>query len=284
MERDRPGDRRRPLEPPVVDVNHRAPYRLVEENLRRAMEFYGRSRQPGEARHLGGLELICSGTDMAMFNPALLTEPVTGGEAELDRRIVLAASHFGTLGYRWSCWLCEDLLPIRVRRLAPEVFARRGMRRVVTVPGMLAECLLPPKRPLPEVECRRVADAPTRHVFGQLTAVAFGLPCSSASEIYEPEPPWQGDFLGFVGYVNGEPVATAGTVVTSDVVGFYSIGTLPQHRRRGYAEALMRKAFDFTGRGLGLRRAVLQSTASGQRLYEQLGFRTVTRFSIYVSP
>lgn len=259
-------------------------YRLIEENLRRAMEFYGRSRQGGEIRHIGGVELICSGTNMAMFNPALLTEPVTGGDSELDRRIAVAAVHFGQLGVRWSWWLCEDMLSRSVRRVAPDVFARRGMRRVVMVPGMIAARLLPPIRPLPELECRPVVDAATRQVFGQLTAVSFGLPYSSAGDIYEPEDPWRGDFLGFVGYVAGEPVCTAGTIVTQDVVGFYSIGTLPQHRRRGYAEALMRRAYDITCEGRNIHRAVLQSTAAGERLYHQMGFRAVTKFSIYVSP
>jgi ribosomal protein S18 acetylase RimI-like enzyme len=129
-----------------------------------------------------------------------------------------------------------------------------------------------------------VLDESTRQVFGQLTAVSFGLPYSSASDIYEAEEPWQGDFLGFVGYVKGTPVCTAGTIISGDAIGFYSIGTLPEHRRRGYAEALIRDAFEITRGDREIQRAVLQSTTAGERLYYQMGFRQVTRFSIYVSP
>ncbi len=258
------------------------PYRLIEENLRRAMTFYGRALSGGQYRETGGVEMICSGTNMPMFNPALLTEPVTSGELELDRRITIPAVHFGHLGFRWSYWLCEEMLSGNVRRAAAAVFARRGMRRVTSVPGMIADRLALPVRPLPEIEIRRVADAPTRRAFAMVTAFAFDLPSASSREIYESESAWQGDFHGFVGYRNGEPVSTAGVTVTRDVVGFYSVGTLPASRKQGYAEALMRRAFLEVSDGR--ERAVLQSTAAGQRLYEQMGFRTVARFSIYVSP
>jgi ribosomal protein S18 acetylase RimI-like enzyme len=221
---------------------------------------------------------------MAMFNPALLVEPLHGTENDLDRRIAMASVYFGGRGVRWSWWLCEDMLSRALRRAAPEVFARRGMRRAAAVPGMLAERLLPPVRPLPEVECRPVAGEATRLAFGQLTAVSFGLPYSSASDIYDLEEPWLGNFQGFVGYVKGKPVCTAGTIVSGDAIGFYSIGTLPEHRRRGYAEALMRHAFEIARGDREVRRAVLQSTTAGERLYYQMGFRAVTKFSIYVSP
>lgn len=260
------------------------PFRLIEENLRLAMEFYGRGREGADIRHIGGIEVICSGTNMAMFNPAMLMEPLTGSENELDRRLTMAAVYFAERGVRWSWWLCEDMLGRSVRRAAPDIFARRGMRRAVAVPGMLAQRLLPPVRPLPEVECRPVTTDTARQDFGQITAISFGLPYSSASDIYEAESPWQGDFHGFVGYVKGQPVCTAGTVVSGDAIGFYSVGTLPDHRRRGYAEALMRLAFERTRGRQEIQRAVLQSTPAGERLYYQMGFRSITRFSIYVSP
>lgn len=283
MERDGPGDRRGPVEPPMT-APAIDPYRLIEENLRRAMEFYGRSREGAEIRRLAGLEIVCSGTNMAMFNAALLTEPVEGNDRDLDLRISMAAVHFGELGVRWSCWLCEDMLSRSLRRSAPDIFARRGMRRVVTVPGMVADRLREPVHSLPAIECRPVQDIATRQAFGYITAISFGLPYDAASGLYEPEGVWQGDFAGFVGYANGEPVCTAGTVRSQDVIGFYSIGTLPHMRRRGYAEALMRRAFDIARGDTNIHRAVLQSTAAGERLYAQLGFRQVTRFSIYVSP
>ncbi len=260
------------------------PFRLIDENLRLAMEFYGRGREGGDIRNIGGIEVICSGTNMAMFNPAMLLEPLAGSDRELDRRIAIAAVYFAERGVRWSWWLCEDMLSRPLRRAAPDIFARRGMRRAVAVPGMLAERLLPPVRPLPEILCRPVVDDVTRQDFGRITSVAFGLPYSSAADIYEPEPPWQGNFLGFVGYGQGEPLCTAGTIVSGDTVGFYSVGTLPDRRRRGYAEALMRQAYAMAGAGKQIRRLVLQSTPAGERLYYQMGFRTVTRFSIYVSP
>jgi ribosomal protein S18 acetylase RimI-like enzyme len=64
-------------------------------------------------------------------------------------------------------------------------------------------------------------------------------------------------------------------------MGVYNVATLPGHQRRGYGEAVMRYALEDARREHGERRAILQSTPAGLRLYERMGFRTVTRVSVY---
>src|SRR6266403_845996 len=65
----------------------------------------------------------------------------------------------------WSFWVCIDLLPSKLQRRAERLFERNGLRLTVQLPGMCAERLLPPRRPLPQIEIRRVADEPTRLAF-----------------------------------------------------------------------------------------------------------------------
>ncbi|HBY61957.1 MAG TPA: hypothetical protein DEH78_19225, partial [Solibacterales bacterium] len=255
------------------------PHLLVEENLRQAMSFYGHALDTGEVRELAGVVVVRSGTDMAMFNPALLAGPVSARPGELDRRIAVPAAHFQAQGVRWSYWVCDDLLDSGLRRQAAQTFAARGMRRVTMVPGMIAEQLRPPVHPQPHLVCRRVGDAATRAAFAHITSVTFDIPYAASRRMYESERGWDRALVGWVGYQDHEPVVTAGTVITRDVVGFYSVGTLPNHRRRGYAEALMRHAYAQVREWRT--KCVLQSTAAGERLYEQMGFRRVTNFSIY---
>jgi Acetyltransferases len=260
-----------------------APYLLVEENLRRAMRFYGTTSERAEVREIGGVEIVTSGMDFAMFNPAMLTSPVAERN-ELDRRIAIPAVHFSQRHCRWSYWVCEDLLAPPLRRVANDCFARRGLRRVLTVPGMLADGLRPPVRPLPKIECRQTNDAATRAAFAHITAIAFDLPFPATQQIYESERGWrEDDLIGYVGFADSHPVCTSAITISKEVVGFYSVGTLPLYRRRGYAEALMRNIYDQVRSTIGLERIVLQSTPAGLRLYERMGFRTVTKFSIYVS-
>jgi ribosomal protein S18 acetylase RimI-like enzyme len=72
-------------------------------------------------------------------------------------------------------------------------------------------------------------------------------------------------------------------VAGGDALGVYNVATLPGHQRRGYGEAVMRFALNEANRDLGMERSILQSTPAGLRLYRRMGYRTVTRISVYAS-
>ena len=86
-----------------------------------------------------------------------------------------------------------------------------------------------------------------------------------------------------VGYHGGSPVATAATVTSNGVIGLYNVATAPEHRQRGYGEAITRHALDAATRENGVGGIVLQSTSQGLRLYERMGFQPVTRVLVYNS-
>jgi ribosomal protein S18 acetylase RimI-like enzyme len=58
---------------------------------------------------------------------------------------------------------------------------------------------------------------------------------------------------------------------------------MPDHQRRGYGEAVMRHALAEAQREHGMERSILQSTPAGYRLYERMGYRKITRVSVYAS-
>jgi ribosomal protein S18 acetylase RimI-like enzyme len=148
---------------------------------------------------------------------------------------------------------------------------------------MLAETLSLPTRPLPKVECLPVVDLSTRQAFGALTAVSFDIPMGIAKAVYEPERAWFGDYRGFVGFAGGRPVAIAAIVATPDALGVYSLSTMPECRRMGYGEALLRAAVASERQRTGISRVVLQSTDAGYSLYRRLGFKEVAKFSVYLT-
>jgi ribosomal protein S18 acetylase RimI-like enzyme len=78
-------------------------------------------------------------------------------------------------------------------------------------------------------------------------------------------------------------VTTTAVVVTDGVAGIYSVGTLPRCRRHGYAEATMREVLRQVKERTGIEATVLQSTLLGFSLYEQMGYRKRTKFSVYIS-
>ena len=257
--------------------------RAVAENLLLALRFFGHARKGGEIRDLPGVSLICCGLNYAAFNAALLAAPLDGDGAELSRLIQLSTRHFGSRNLRWTYWVCDHFLAKPLRRDASRIFSKHGLRTLTEAPGMYAERLLPPQRQLPALEVRPVESHETRHAFAEIMAVAFDIPFSICAGVYSSESAWRGELRGYVGYAKGAPVSTAAVAITGDVIGLYSVATLPHYRRLGYAEAIMRNVIEQAHPNTGVTRTVLQATRSGLSLYEKMGYRTVTNFNVYIA-
>jgi ribosomal protein S18 acetylase RimI-like enzyme len=253
----------------------------VAENLRESFRAVAGSRQAGEVRELAGVSIASAGAAFQMFNAAFLSEPVHG-EDELARRILLASLHFDARGLEWACWACHGWLDSRARRRSREIFSRHGLRHSTDLPGMVAENMEPPFRPLPVLDIRPVGDQRTRDAFCAIGSVCFHVPIVWFRQVFDSDTVWQ-RFAGYVAYLDGAPVATTATVVGGGVVGVYNVGTLPDLRGRGYAEAVMRHALSEARRRHGIERSVLQSTPAGLRLYERMGYRAVTSIAVYSS-
>ncbi len=252
----------------------------MEENLRGALGTFARAKPGGEVRVFPGITVCCADVKFSMFNSSILTTPVREA-SEFEGRIKAAATYYGARGLPWSCWLCQDWVERGTRAIVSEIFSSNGLHLVVELPGMEAPRLAPPSRSLPELVYRRVGDAPTRTDFHHIMAATFGIPASISREVYESPATWQGGMAGWVGYLEREAVATAATLTAAGVVGVYAVGTLPHHRRKGYAEAVMRHALAQARFASGIERTVLQSSEQGFRLYEKMGYRTVTRYAVF---
>ncbi|HTS27290.1 MAG TPA: GNAT family N-acetyltransferase [Bryobacteraceae bacterium] len=251
----------------------------VADNLRESFRVIASSRPPGEIREFSGVSIAAAGVTFQMFNAAFLSGPVAN-ETELTQRILLPALHFDTRGMEWAYWVCEDWLEPRARRRSRQVFERHGLRHSVDLPGMVAESIRPPVKPLPRLDVRRVCDAATRDAFCAIGSVCFHVPITWFREVFDCDTVWE-NFAGYVGYVNHEPVSTTAVVMGGGALGVYNVATMPGHQRRGYGEAVMRQALADTQRRKGLERVILQSTPAGYRLYERMGFRTVTSVAVY---
>lgn len=264
-------------------VTDRPPYELVERNLRHAMAFFSRCHPSGQVREMPGITGISCGWNYPVFNSALLSARVPGVDGELTARLAMASIYFRSIGVGWSYWACHDLLDARALREIKETCYAYGLDPVLTAPGMFAQELLPRARPTPTIEIREVHDGQSRLAFAHLISTIFDLPFQMTMHIYGPAECWTPDYAGFIGYVGERPVSVTMVNVTDECCGFYSVGTVSGHRRRGYAEAVMRAAHVQMRQRFPFKSCVLQSSTVGRRLYEQMGFREVTRFSVFRS-
>ena len=256
-------------------------FEVVERNLRRSIECYALAAERGETRETSGVYLASSGIESPVFNFAMLRTPVPADTSELDRRIMTAKVFYAARGLRWTFWLCNDMLDPGIIADSRRVFERRGLYASSRCPGMLAEKLHPATRVLPPLECRRVRDAETRVSFCHLISSVFRLSFSTALEIYNSDRAWEKDLVAYIGFLDGQAVATAATVTSDGAVGVYSVGTMPAYRGLGAAEFMTRHVLERAREASGIERSVIQSTNQSHSLYERLGYRTVTRFTIY---
>jgi len=255
----------------------------VAGNLIEALRFFGQARPDAEIQDLPGISLIFCGLNYAAFNAALQAEPIPGDARDLGHFIEIAAERFDARSLRWTYWVCEDFLSKPLQREATRVFKRHGMRHLTEAPGMYTNRLEPANRELPSLDIRPVADEATRNAFADVMSTAFEIPHAVSHSVYGSARAWKGSFEGYVGYANGRAVTTAATVITGDVIGLYSVATLPQHRRLGFAEAIMRQVIAQAQRSRSVSQMVLQATSSGFSLYEAMGYRTVTSFNVFIA-
>jgi ribosomal protein S18 acetylase RimI-like enzyme len=263
-------------------------FETVAENLRESFRVIAASRDVGEVRELPGVSIASAGVEFQMFNAAFLSGPVET-ETELSRSILMCSLQFNARGLEWAYWVCEDWLADKPRKRVRKIFEKHGLRQTAELPGMAAEKILPPTRLLPGIEVRRVRDARTGEDFRGIGSVCFHVPLPWFNEVFDHDSVWD-RFAAYVGYVDDVPVATTAIVasggpapLSGDIVGVYNVATVPDYRRRGYGEAVMRHALAEAERERPSRPVVLQSTEAGLRLYERMGFRTVGRFSVYAS-
>ncbi len=88
-------------------------------------------------------------------------------------------------------------------------------------------------------------------------------------------------FHCYVGSVDRQPVTTAVGIVEEDHVGIYNVATLQAHRGRGYGAAITARAV-LDGYAATASFALLQSSDAGFRVYQQLGFRTLENWAVWV--
>lgn len=256
-------------------------FEVMEENLRTTMAIFARANPKGETRRLDGVAVASSGVQFPMFNSALLTAPVASA-AELDRRVKLAAGFFAAHRLPWSFWVCQGWIAREARSSVGGVLDCHRLHLVVELPGMIAGGVTP-ARPLPALEFRRVSDPATRADFSHIMTMAFGLPAPVARAIYESECTWSGGFVGWLAYEDGVAVSSTATMSTPSATGVYAVGTLPSHRNRGCAEAVMRHAVTQAQAAGATFPLVLQSSEAGYAMYQRMGYQTATRYAVFAT-
>ena len=160
----------------------------------------------------------------------------------------------------------------------------RGFVDLVPMAGMIL-CEDPGTRCAPSgLEMRAVASEQARRDYVAVSVAAYVPDFQLERALVEDTLPTLASLSaphvqGFVGYVDGVPVAAAGVWLSHGVAGINWVGTVPTHRGRRYAEALAWAAVR-EGFRRGGRFASLQPTHLGRPVYERMGFVAVAEYPV----
>jgi len=154
-------------------------------------------------------------------------------------------------------------------------------------PGMLLENIpdfLP--SPPPGFEVRQVSQREEIQTFLKVGMLGFGNPSGNilqplADGLTDNKSSFRGGC--YLGYVNELPVATSIRVSVGQVAEIYFVATLPEFRKRGYGEAMTRRAVWDGKKNDGCTCALLEASEMGRPIYEKMGFEKIIDYEIWKS-
>ena len=248
-----------------------------------SMSAWSRNFPGGEVRELHGLIGAWADTDLAFCNSIFLSRPVED-RADLEARVGALADYLALRQKPPFLAVCQEWIPEPLRSAVPAIIAEAGLEPVLTMTGMVADELLAPMRPLPEVRYRRVCDAETRNQVADVNSAAYGFAMEAGRQAMAEPRIWTDDDFGHVAYLDGQAVAVAATVALNGRLHVGLVATLPGMQRRGYAEAVMRHSLESAAQATGLRRTTLHATEMGRPVYRRMGYRDAATFQVYSRP
>jgi GNAT superfamily N-acetyltransferase len=242
------------------------------------------------ARRAGGSEVLdCPGIVIAwsnrlwpILNAIIFSTPVHNTD-DLKIRIKSAMDYADRRDRSWTLVICQEWMSKEVRRCASQIFPDYPLRKSFSLKGMMANQWLPPRRLLPDITLRRVNDRETRCAVADLNAISYGLPQEWGREALDHEEMWHEGIIGYVGYVNHEPVTCACAYLIDKCLYVALVATHPGHRKRGYAEAVIRYTLNEAATVFDYTHSVLHATVDGYPLYAAMGYRAVGTFTAYTS-
>ena len=230
----------------------------------------------GVVREQDGLLLVAGNHPC----PVLVNSALRTGSMEATEVLRRAEAFFGELGHGWETWIREDA-DSDLQQAAETL----GLCAAPELIGMVLDSS-PDLRGVPgDVEFCWVSDTPGVKEFANVAADGFqdeapGLSDLILSVFLERGSLIAPDTAAFVVRYEGEPAATAMTMVKRDVAWIGWVATRPEFRGRGLGR-LATIAATRAGFSLGAKLASLEATAMGVPVYMRLGFREILRYRNY---
>lgn len=233
-----------------------------------------------DVRDLPGIAVRWADCRFAFWNCVTLTE-VEVGAAVLERRLAEAADIMRSKEHPGFLWLFEDLVDAGARADLTAAAERAGLVHAFPGTGMAADLLPLPEPAHPELTFVRVRTDEQLRSYADLNSRAYGFPLEHGRDGLAGSVLWKEKVHAYLGLRGDVPVTCAGAVEADGRLFVILVATDPRWERRGYGEAVTRKALHEGGRATGLTRATLHATVAGAPVYPRIGFEPNSPLHFY---
>jgi ribosomal protein S18 acetylase RimI-like enzyme len=161
-----------------------------------------------------------------------------------------------------------------------------GLDFIYEMPEMVCAHRVEERSPPEAAEIRPVTETDQVAAYWKLTASAYvslGFPPELFDQYDRREGVLADNVRAFLGYLDGEPVSAAMTIVHDGIAGIYWVGTLEEARGKGLAWATTAAATN-AGFDLGAELASLQASPMGEPIYARMGYERLYPYRLFMAP
>ena len=227
-----------------------------------------------ETPALPGLTAFWANVTLPIYNHAMLSSPIADLDdlrSRLDPLLTFASER----GKPWLFTPCHAWLPDGAEALLTSV----GLVPGIPLTGMVAGGIAP-QPGASEHDIRPLSGTEGSFLIGELNCVAYGMPVEWARET-----DWASffgeDAFSYALYEGGVPASTATVFVLDGCLNVVCVATPAPFQRKGYAEAVMRRALTEASKATGITRTVLHASRAGYPLYERMGYKPIGEFTAW---
>ncbi|MFH9085680.1 GNAT family N-acetyltransferase [Streptomyces sp. NPDC017673] len=233
-----------------------------------------------DVRDLPGIAVRWADCRFPFWNCVTLTE-TDADTALVEERLGQAADIMRAKRHPGFLWLFEDLLDDEARAVVRTAAEEAGLEYAFPGTGMAGDLLPVPEPSHPELTFVRVTTEEHLRAYADLNSRAYGFPLEDGRDGLLGSVLWTNQVHAYLGLRDGVPVACAATVEAEGRLFVVLVATSPDWQRRGYGEAVTRKALYEGSRVTGLTRATLHATVAGAPVYPRIGFKPNSPIHFY---
>ena len=225
-----------------------------------------------------GIEYIFSGIPIPFFNVVLLTGRGMS-RPQLEAHAREACAFAGRMPVPWLFIVTHDA--IEDDGDTDGLLHPCGLAPVMPLTGMVTEQVAPAMTLPQGLELVVPRDDAEYGTILDINSAAYDMDLGAGKPLLGVPSFWSPHFP-VLGMVDGTAVATAAALMVDGIRYVALVATRPGHQRRGYADVVMRRALELSEATHPGSLTVLHATEAGRPIYERMGYRTISRSTLYM--